>query len=47
MIQAQFDYLDEKELASARKTDPREFFDNSFVENLEKSGFFKEIGLQR
>lgn len=47
VIRAQFDYLDEKEFPGARNTDPREFFDNSFVENLEKSGFFKEIGLQR
>lgn len=44
VIQAQFDYLDEKDFASARNTDPREFFDNSFVENLERSGFFQKIG---
>ncbi|MBI2357635.1 MAG: ABC transporter substrate-binding protein [Deltaproteobacteria bacterium] len=47
VIRAQFDYLDEKEFPAARNTDPREFFDNSFVENLEKAGFFKGLGLRR
>jgi len=44
VIQAQFDYLDEKEFPGARNTDPREFFDNSFAENLERSSFFQKIG---
>lgn len=45
-IQAQFGYLDEKEFPNAKDSDPKEFFDNSFVENLTRSGFFKKIGLQ-
>lgn len=44
-IQAQLGYLDEKQFPQARNVDPREFFDNSFVENLERSGFFQKIGL--
>ncbi len=44
-IQAQFSYMDEKEFPQAKSADPKEFFDNSFVENLEKSGFFKSIGM--
>jgi hypothetical protein len=44
-IQAQFAYMDEKEFPNAKKADPKEFYDNSFVEALEKSGFFKSIGM--
>jgi len=44
-IRAQFGYLDEKEFPQARDADPKEFFDNSFVDHLEKSGFFQKIGL--
>lgn len=47
VIQAQFDYLDEKEFPQAKQANPGEFFDNSFVDNLEKSGFFQQIGLVR
>ena len=43
-IQAQLAYLDEQQFPQARNADPREFFDNSFVENLERSGFFQKIG---
>jgi NitT/TauT family transport system substrate-binding protein len=43
-IQAQLAYLDEKQFPQARNADPREFFDNSFIENLERSGFFQKIG---
>ncbi len=46
-IQAQFGYLDEKEFPAAKNADPKEFFDNSFVESLEKAGFFKSAGLVR
>lgn len=46
-IQAHFSYADEKEFPQAKNADPREFFDNSFVDNLEKSGFFKKVGLER
>jgi NitT/TauT family transport system substrate-binding protein len=44
-IKAQFGYMDEKEFPQARNSEPKEFFDNSFVEALEKSGFFKSVGL--
>ncbi len=44
-IQAQFGYLDEKEFPQAKEAHSKEFFDNSFVEHLEKSGFFQKIGL--
>lgn len=46
-IQAQFGYADEKEFPQAKNADAREFFDNSFVNNLERSGFFKQVGLGR
>ena len=45
-IRAQFDYLDEKEFPNARNADPKDFFDNSFVNSLEKSGFFQRIGFK-
>ena len=44
-IQAQFAYMDEKEFPLAKNTDAREFFDNSFVEYLAKSGFLQKIGM--
>lgn len=43
-IQAGIGYLDEKEFPQAKNADPRDFFDNSFVDNLERSGFFKSVG---
>jgi NitT/TauT family transport system substrate-binding protein len=46
-IQAQLAYLDEKQFPQARNADVKEFFDNSFVENLERSGFFQKIGLSK
>ena len=45
-IQAQFGYMDEKEFPQAKNAEPKEFFDNSFVESLEKSGFFQKIGMK-
>jgi NitT/TauT family transport system substrate-binding protein len=45
VIRAELDYLDAKEFPQAKNAIPREFFDNSFVENLERSGFFKSVGL--
>jgi NitT/TauT family transport system substrate-binding protein len=45
-IQAQFSYMDEKEFPQVKNADPKEFFDNSFVDNLEKSGFFQRIGMK-
>jgi ABC-type nitrate/sulfonate/bicarbonate transport system substrate-binding protein len=47
VIRAELDYLDEKEFPKAKNANPREFFDNSFVENLERSGFFASISLGR
>ena len=44
-IQAQFGYMDEKEFPQAKNSDPKEFFDNSFVDSLEKSGFFRSVGM--
>ena len=43
-IQAGIGYLDEKEFPQARNADAKEFIDPSFVENLERAGFFKSIG---
>ncbi len=43
-IQAGIGYLDEKEFPQARTADAREFFDNSFVDTLERAGFFKSVG---
>src|SRR5919197_518811 len=45
-VRAQFDYLDEKEFPNAKNADPKDFFDNSFVNTLEKSGFLKSIGMK-
>jgi NitT/TauT family transport system substrate-binding protein len=45
-IRGQFDYLDEREFPNAKNADPKEFFDNSFVHALEKSGFFQKIGFK-
>jgi len=45
-IRAQFDYVDEKEFPNAKNADSREFFDNSFVDSLEKSGFFQKLGFK-
>lgn len=45
-IQAQFGYLDEKEFPQVKNADAKDFFDNSFVEALEKSGFFQKIGMK-
>jgi len=38
-----FSYLDEKEYPAAAKANPKDFYDNSFVETLEKSGFFQKL----
>ena len=45
-IKGQFDYLDEKEFPNAKNADPRDFYDNSFVETLAKSGFLKTLGMK-
>ena len=45
VIRAELDYLNEKEFPRAKSANPKEFFDNSFVDNLEKTNFFGTIGL--
>ena len=45
-IKAQFEYLDEKEFANAKNADPKDFYDNSYVEMLSKSGFLKGLGMR-
>jgi NitT/TauT family transport system substrate-binding protein len=45
-IRAQFEYLDEKEFPNAKNAHPKEFYDNSFVEALNKSGFLKNLGMK-
>jgi hypothetical protein len=45
-IRGQFDYLDEREFPNAKNADPRDFYDNSFVDALAKSGFLKNIGMR-
>lgn len=43
-IQSWFGYLDEKEFPQTKSADPKEFYDNAFVYELERSGFFKRAG---
>jgi hypothetical protein len=45
-IRAQFEYLDQKEFPSAKNADPKDFFDNSFVDSLAKSGFLNNLGMK-
>ena len=45
-IRGQFEYLDEKEFPNARNADPKDFYDNSFVDTLAKSGFLKNLGMR-
>ncbi len=45
-VRGQFDYLDEKEFPNAKNADPKDFFDNSFVDSLAKSGFLKNLGMK-
>ena len=47
VIQAWFGYLDEKEFPQVKTANPRESYNNSFVDNLEKAGFFEKIGWAR
>ncbi len=46
-VKSQLSYLPEKEFPDVRTADPRKFFDNSFVQDLARSGFFKKIGLEK
>lgn len=45
-ISGQFDYIDEKQFPKAKSADPKEFYDNSFVDGLTKSGFLKNVGMK-
>ena len=44
VIRAELDYLNEKDFPRAKSINPKEFFDNSFIDNLEKANFFRTIG---
>jgi hypothetical protein len=35
-----------KEFSKAKTADPKEFYDNSFVDALAKSGFLKDLGMK-
>jgi NitT/TauT family transport system substrate-binding protein len=45
-IKAQFEYIDEKEFPNAKNADPKDFYDNSFVDALTKSGFLNNLGMR-
>jgi NitT/TauT family transport system substrate-binding protein len=47
VIRAELGYLDPKEFPQAKNANSKEFFDNSFADNLDRSGFFATIGLGR
>jgi len=47
VIRSELDYLDEKEFPKARSAKTREFYDNTFIETLDKAGFFASLGLGR
>jgi hypothetical protein len=44
VIRAELSYLDPKEFSQVNNANPKDFFDNSFVDNLEPTGFFYCIG---
>jgi NitT/TauT family transport system substrate-binding protein len=46
-LQNWFSYLDEKDYPQAAKANPADFYDNSFVAALEKSGFFRKLAAAR
>lgn len=45
-VRGQFAYLDEKEFPNAKNAEPKDFYDNSFVDALSKSGFLKSLGMK-
>jgi len=45
-IRGQFEYIDEKEFPKVKNADPKDFYDNTFVDALTKSGFLKNIGMK-
>ncbi len=44
-VQAQLSYLEEKDFPRVKNARPSDFFENSFVENLKRSGFLQSLGL--
>jgi len=47
LIRAELDYLNEKEFPHAKNANARDFFDNSFVESLGRSGFRASVGFAK
>ena len=47
VIRSELDYLDEKEFPKVKSANPRDFFENSIVEALEKTGFFATLGFSK
>jgi len=45
-IMAQFEYIGEKEFPNVKNADPKDFYDNSFVDALTKAGFLKNLGMR-
>jgi NitT/TauT family transport system substrate-binding protein len=45
-IKGQFEYIDEKEFPKVKNADPKDFYDNTFVDALTKSGFLKNLGMK-
>ena len=45
-IRGQFEYIDEREFPKVKNADPKDFYDNTFVDALTKSGFLKNIGMK-
>lgn len=45
VIRSELDYLDEKEFPKAKSAKTSDFFDNTFIDTLEKAGFFASLGL--
>jgi NitT/TauT family transport system substrate-binding protein len=45
-IRGQFEYIDEKEFPKVKNADPKDFYDNTFVDALTKSGFLKNLGMK-
>jgi NitT/TauT family transport system substrate-binding protein len=45
-VRGQFEYIDEKEFPKVKSADPKDFFDNTFVDALNRSGFLKNIGMK-
>ncbi len=44
VVRAELGYLDPKQFPQGKNANPKDFFDNSFVDNLKSTGFFRSIG---